>query len=201
MTNHLGNRLAAYVDGELPRVTRELISAHLMMCAGCREAVEEESRIKHGLTGLGTPGPSANLLGALLSMSEPGEPMPPRRNPLGAHPTPPVAQVGKPIRIAFLGVAEPAIPYETKGSRARRSLLVAGALGIAAVTLASAHAQNVSGTSQQSPGSTFAQFTGGKSGAADPPDVETVFGEKPTFGPAAESPTDVPVRFGRHVSR
>src|SRR5689334_885037 len=133
MNCHLGNRLAAYVDGELPRVTRELISAHLLMCSTCRAAVEAESRTKTGLTHLGAPDPSANLMGALLNLAAPGEPMPPRRRPLGSEPAPPVVQVGKPVRVAFLGLSEPAIPYETRGSKARRSLLAAGALGIAAV--------------------------------------------------------------------
>jgi len=201
VTNHLGNRLAAYVDGELPRVTRELISAHLLMCSGCRALVEEESRVKHGLTGLGAPAPSPGLMGALLEMAGPGEPMPPRRRPLGAQPTPPVAHVGKPVRIAFLGVAEPAIPYETKGSRARRSLLAAGALGIAAVTLASAHAQHASGSSGPPPGGTFARFVGGTQGGQTSPDVETVFGGAPTADPAAEGPAGVPVFFGHHHSR
>jgi len=195
---HLGSRLAAYVDGELPLVTRELISAHLMMCGTCRAAVDEESRLKHGLTGLGAPDPSAHLMGALLNLAAPGEPMPPRRRPLGAEPAPPVAHVGKPIRIAFLGVAEPAIPYETKGSRARRSLLAAGALGIAAVTLASAHAQNASGSSQPPPGGSFAQVVGGSQPA---PDVESVFGGAPTAVPEAEGHSGVPVFYGHRQSR
>lgn len=147
--NHLGNRLAAYVDGELPRVTRELIAAHLSLCSSCRTAVEAESRTKQGLTGLGGPDPSINLLGALLDLAEPGEPMPPRRRPLGAEPGRGVAQVGRPIRIAFVAMAAPAIPFETRGSRARRSLLAAGVAGIAAVTLASAHVQNASGGVEQ----------------------------------------------------
>ena len=197
MSHHLGSRLAAYVDGELPCVTRELIAAHLMMCGTCRDAVEEESRVKHGLTGLGAPAPSPGLMGALLDMASPGEPMPPRRRPLGAQPPATVAHVGKPVRIAFLGVAEPAIPYETKGSRARRSLLAAGALGIAAVTLASAHAQNASGTSQAPPGGSFAQVVGG---SQTQPDVETVFGGAPTAVPEAEN-HGVPVFYGHHQSR
>jgi anti-sigma factor RsiW len=194
---HLGNRLAAYVDGELPYMTRELISAHLMMCSTCRDAVEEESRLKHGLTRLDAPGPSANLMGALLRMSDPGEPMPPRRRPLGPQPSVPVAQVGKPVRVAFLGLAEPAIPYETRGSRARRSLLAAGALSIAAVTLATAHAQNASSSPQPRPG-TFAQVIGGNQ---PQPDVEAVFGGAPTADPEAEGPADVPVFYGHHHSR
>ncbi|HUR74249.1 MAG TPA: zf-HC2 domain-containing protein [Sporichthya sp.] len=173
MTNHLGNRLAAYVDGELPYVTRELISAHLLICSTCRAAVEAESRTKTGLTHLGTPDPSAHLLGALLDLAAPGEPMPPRRRPLGREPVPPVVPVGKPVRIAFLGLSEPAIPYETRGSRVRRSLLAAGAAGIAAVTLASAHAQHASGSSRPAGGpGAFAQVVGGQ---PTQPNVEQVF--------------------------
>jgi hypothetical protein len=82
--------------------------------------------------------------------------------------------VGKPVRIAFLGLSEPAIPYETRGSKVRRSLLAAGALGVAAVTLASAHAQNAAGTPQPAGGGeAFAQVVGG---ASAQPNVEQVFG-------------------------
>jgi anti-sigma factor RsiW len=195
--HHLGSRLAAYVDGELPCVTRELISAHLMMCSACRAAVETETRVKHGLTRLGGPDPSANLMGALLNLAEPGEPLPPRRRPLGPQPPTPVAHVGKPVRVAFLGLAEPAIPYETKGSRVRRGLLAAGALGIAAVSLASAHAQNASGSSPAAPAGAFAQVVGGQQSQ---PDVETVFGGAPTAVPEAEH-HGVPVFYGHHQSR
>lgn len=198
MNHHLGSRLAAYVDGELPRVTRELIAAHLVMCSACRSAVDEESRIKTGLVGLGAPGPSANLMGALLNMSEPGEPLPPRRRPLGAQPPQAVAPVGKPVRVAFLGINEPAIPYETRGSRVRRSVFAAGALGIAAVTLASAHAQNASGTPQQPPAGSFAKVVGGN---PSPPDVEKVFGGAPTAAPESEGPADVPVFYGHLHNR
>jgi anti-sigma factor RsiW len=196
--NHLGNRLAAYVDGELPRVTRELISAHLMMCCTCRAAVEEESRIKHGLTGLDAPGPSPYLMGALLELAAPGEPMPPRRRPLGAEPAPAPVPVGRPVRIAFLGLAEPAIPYETRGSRARRALLAAGAVGIAAVTLASAHAEHAAGRARPAPGGgAFAQVTGRSQPA---PDVEDVFGGPPTATPVA-GPAGDAVFYGQVHSR
>lgn len=203
--NHLGNRLAAYVDGELPRVTRELISAHLLMCSSCRAAVEAESRTKTGLTRLGAPDPSAHLMGALLDLAAPGEPMPPRRRPLGAEPAPRAVPVGKPVRIAFLGVTEPAIPFQTRGSRVRRSLLAAGALSIAAVTLASAHAQNTGATPTPAPdGGSFAGLVGPQNGAepaqpAEPtqPSVDQVFGA-PADLPKVESPSGGSIFYG-HV--
>ena len=198
MNHHLGDRLAAYVDGELPRVTRELISAHLHMCGVCRAAVDAESRIKTGLTTLGAPGPSANLMGALLELAAPGEPMPPRRRPLGAEPVPRAVPVGKPVRIAFLGVTEPAIPYSTRGSRARRSLLAAGALGIAAVTLASAHAQNAGTAPPSSGDGAFARVVGGQQPR---PDVGSVFGGAPTVAPAIEGPAEVSVFYGHVTTR
>ena len=200
MNHHLGDRLAAYVDGELPRVTRELISAHLLMCSTCRAAVEVESRTKTGLTTLGAPDPSAHLMGALLDLAAPGEPMPPRRRPLGAEPAPRTVPVGKPVRVAFLGLTEPAIPYETRGSRVRRSLLAAGALGIAAVTLASAHAQNAGNPTPAPGGGTFLQVVGDE---APPPDdvdtnVDEIFGA-PADVPRVQSPDGAEVFFG-HVS-
>lgn len=202
--NHLGNRLAAYVDGELPRVTRELISAHLSMCSACRAAVEAEARTKTGLTRLGAPDPSAHLMGALLDLAAPGEPMPPRRRPLGAEPAPRAVPVGKPVRIAFLGLTEPAIPYATRGSRVRRSLLAAGALGIAAVTLASAHAQNTGGTPARQPGGdALLRVVGTESRQPDQPDRPTpdeVFGT-PAGVPQVESPTGATIFYGHAPSR
>jgi anti-sigma factor RsiW len=201
MNHHLGDRLAAYVDGELPRVTRELISAHLLMCSTCRAAVEVESRTKTGLTALSAPDPSAHLMGALLDLAAPGEPMPPRRRPLGAEPAPRAVPVGKPVRVAFLGLTEPAIPYETRGSRVRRSLLAAGALGIAAVTLASAHAQNASGNPTPAPGGTFAGVVGEQAPPpAAGPNVEEVFGTAADV-PQVESPDGARVFFGHVHSR
>ncbi|GAA0606451.1 hypothetical protein GCM10009547_05500 [Sporichthya brevicatena] len=190
--NHLGDRLAAYVDGELPRVTRELISAHLLMCSSCRAAVEAESRTKSGLTRLSAPDPSANLMGALLDLAAPGEPLPPRRRPLGAEPAPRPVPVGKPVRVAFLGVAEPAIPYATRGSRVRRSLLAAGAMGIAAVSLASAHAQNA-GNPAPPGGSSFAQVVGPQSPGSEP--APHVF-PAPSVVPQVEGPPGVEVFYG-----
>ncbi len=195
MNHHLGDRLAAYVDGELPCVTRELISAHLHLCSACRAAVEAESRTKTGLTALSAPDPSANLMGALLELAAPGEPVPPRRRPLGAEPAPRAVSVGRPVRIAFLGVAEPAIPYATRGSRARRSLLAAGALGIAAVTLASAHAQNAGNLPPTEGDGAFARVVGGQQPR---PDAGSVFGGAPTAAPSLEGPAEVTVFYG-HV--
>ncbi|WP_051098372.1 anti-sigma factor family protein [Sporichthya polymorpha] len=206
--NHLGDRLAAYVDGELPRVTRELISAHLLMCSSCRAAVEAESRTKSGLTHLSTPDPSPNLMGALLDLAAPGEPLPPRRRPLGAEPAPRPVPVGKPVRVAFLGVAEPAIPYATRGSRVRRSLLAAGAMGVAAVSLASAHAQNA-GDAAPPGGSSFAQVVGPQSagsGSESPDAPGTVSSPHlfpaPSVVPQVEGPPGVDVFYGHtHTAR
>lgn len=195
--NHLGDRLAAYVDGELPRVTRELITAHLALCSSCRAAVDAETRLKQGLTGLGEPAPSTNLLGALLELAEPGEPMPPRRRPLDAEPSPQVATVGRPIRVAFVGLAAPAVPFETRGSRARRFMLAAGALGIAALTLASAHAQNagVDPAPVPSDNPLAARVVGGS--GPTPHDLAEVFGAGvPAVAQFPSGPNDANVFYG-----
>lgn len=197
--NHLGNRLAAYVDGELPRVTRELIAAHLTLCSSCRAAVDAETRIKAGLTGLGGPGPSLNLLGALLQLAEPGEPMPPRRRPLGAEPGPAVAQVGRPVKIAFVAMAAPAAPFETRGSRARRSLLAAGVAGIAAVTLASAHAQSAAGGTEPAGRLGDGRFARDAAGSGTaPPDVAQLLRAPQSALGVIDPVQDSPVFFG-HV--
>ncbi len=79
---HLGDRLAAFVDGELDHDARDRVLTHLAQCTDCRVAADQHRRLKSALAGAGVPGPSSALVRSLISMSEPGEPMPPERRPL-----------------------------------------------------------------------------------------------------------------------
>ncbi len=136
--SHLGARLAAYVDGELPRATRELISAHLSLCPSCRAEVEAESRLKTGLTGLGAPDPSAGLMSSLLQLAGPGEPaLPAPVRTLGSAPAP----GGHPSGWAAFAPPRPASQLSPPTSSLRpprRRQLVAGVVSVAAVTLGAA---------------------------------------------------------------
>jgi len=76
---HLGDRLAAFIDGELPHDARDRVLAHLTVCAECRAAADAERAAKARVAAIEGPGPSADLTRRLLALAEPGEPMPPRR--------------------------------------------------------------------------------------------------------------------------
>ncbi|WP_370618213.1 anti-sigma factor family protein [Mumia sp. Pv 4-285] len=63
---HLGDRVAAYVDGQLPADESARADTHLATCEECREAVRAQRALKRRMTGLvTTPGPSSSLLSAL----------------------------------------------------------------------------------------------------------------------------------------
>ncbi|MQA96373.1 MAG: hypothetical protein GEV11_17630 [Streptosporangiales bacterium] len=79
--SHLGERLSALVDGELGHGDRERALRHLAVCEQCRFEAEMLRRLKRRLHGLGGPGPSGDLMVRLLSMSDPGEPLPPPMSP------------------------------------------------------------------------------------------------------------------------
>jgi anti-sigma factor RsiW len=116
--HHLGHRLSGYLDGELPRGTRQLVSAHLALCSTCRVAAVKDSHTKAGLRDLGAPAPSDSLLNSLLSM--------PRAD--GPSALVPGEDKGFPI-------------HHTPAHRRRlpgAHLLAAGVAGVAALTVGSA---------------------------------------------------------------
>ena len=65
MSGHLGNQVAAFVDGQLDYARREKALAHLSGCARCQELVEEERWVKTRVQTLPGAEPSADLLSAL----------------------------------------------------------------------------------------------------------------------------------------
>lgn len=79
--SHLGERLSALVDGELGHGDRERALRHLAVCEQCRFEAEMLRRLKRRLHGLGGPGPSGDFMLRLMSMSDPGEPLPPPMTP------------------------------------------------------------------------------------------------------------------------
>jgi anti-sigma factor RsiW len=114
--HHLGHRLSGYLDGELPRGTRQLVSAHLALCSTCRVAAVKDSHTKAGLRELSAPAPSDALLNSLLSM--------PRID--GPSPLVPGEDKGFPMH--------PAQRRRLPGAH----LLAAGVAGVAALTVGSA---------------------------------------------------------------
>ncbi|WP_369183206.1 zf-HC2 domain-containing protein [Streptomyces sp. Y1] len=68
--HHLGERLSAFVDGELGHDSRERVQAHLATCPQCLAEADEGRAVKHLLTRTGTPGPSAGLMARLMAVAE-----------------------------------------------------------------------------------------------------------------------------------
>lgn len=65
---HLGDRLAALVDGELPDDARERVLAHLATCGGCKTAADEQRRLKSVISASTPPAISAGLLARLQGL-------------------------------------------------------------------------------------------------------------------------------------
>ncbi|MFD8482983.1 anti-sigma factor family protein [Kitasatospora sp. NPDC059673] len=67
--HHLGDRLTAYLDGELGHDARERVQAHLATCPECLAEAEGARAVKRTLSGAGAPGPSAALMARLLAVA------------------------------------------------------------------------------------------------------------------------------------
>ena len=75
MIGHLGPRVSALLDGQLPPNEAEEAWAHVYSCHACRDLVEREGWVKTQLAGLSWDAPGAapsDLKGSLMSMP-PGE--------------------------------------------------------------------------------------------------------------------------------
>ncbi|MDH6705183.1 anti-sigma factor (TIGR02949 family) [Kitasatospora sp. MAA19] len=66
--HHLGERLSAFLDGELGHDSRERVQAHLATCPQCLAEADEGRAVKHLLTRTGTPGPSSGLMARLMAV-------------------------------------------------------------------------------------------------------------------------------------
>lgn len=65
---HLGNRLAAFVDGELGDDARDRVLSHLASCDPCRAEAEEQRRLKNAVADSLPPALSAGLLARLQGL-------------------------------------------------------------------------------------------------------------------------------------
>jgi anti-sigma factor RsiW len=68
MTRHLGDRMTAFIDGELDHGTRDRILGHLAQCSDCRTDADAERQVKARLAGLGEPQVPVELMLNLLSL-------------------------------------------------------------------------------------------------------------------------------------
>ncbi|MGW8761866.1 anti-sigma factor family protein [Streptomyces sp. NPDC055815] len=73
--HHLGDRLAALVDGELGHDARERVLAHLATCARCKAEADAQRTLKSVFASAAPPPPSEGLLARLQGLpGGPGEP-------------------------------------------------------------------------------------------------------------------------------
>ncbi|MER5310134.1 anti-sigma factor [Streptomyces sp. NPDC002773] len=80
--HHLGDRLAALVDGELGHDARERVLAHLATCARCKAEADAQRTLKSVFASAAPPPPSEGFLARLQGLpggpGEPGAPGGPR---------------------------------------------------------------------------------------------------------------------------
>jgi anti-sigma factor RsiW len=127
MSPHLGDRLSAFIDGELGHSDRERVLAHLTRCLECRGVVDAERQLKARLSGLDAPQPSSALLAKLRDLPAP------------ATPTPGSPTVGTRRPRSVGGSRRPArSPGPLRGHRLRRAATTTGA--VVAVALSTAFA-------------------------------------------------------------
>ncbi|MCX4746911.1 zf-HC2 domain-containing protein [Kitasatospora sp. NBC_01287] len=67
--HHLGDRLTAYLDGELGHDDRERVQSHLATCPQCLGEAEAARSVKQLLTTTEAPAPSGPLLARLLAVA------------------------------------------------------------------------------------------------------------------------------------
>ncbi|MET9295447.1 zf-HC2 domain-containing protein [Streptomyces sp. NPDC003077] len=66
--HHLGDRLAALVDGELGHDARERVLAHLATCGKCKDEADAQRELKSVFAESAPPGPSEGLLARLQGL-------------------------------------------------------------------------------------------------------------------------------------
>jgi hypothetical protein len=86
--SHLGDRVAALVDGQLTPEAVDRATMHLVFCRPCRDLVELERLTKARLSALIGPAPTPDLVGRLLAMGGPSGPLPPRPGYVPGSPRP-----------------------------------------------------------------------------------------------------------------
>lgn len=65
---HLGDRLAALIDGELGHDARERVLSHLATCGGCKAEADAQRRVKNVFADTAPPPPSDGLLARLQGL-------------------------------------------------------------------------------------------------------------------------------------
>ncbi|GAA3075479.1 zf-HC2 domain-containing protein [Streptomyces roseofulvus] len=138
--HHLGDRLAALVDGELGHDARERVLAHLATCARCKAEADAQRALKSVFASSGAPQPSEGFLARLQGLpGGPGGPGDPGRSPLEQ-----LLEAGG-VRSDGFATAAPVAPDTSTGFRVhavapsgrgrRFAVAAAGAVSFAAIAL------------------------------------------------------------------
>ncbi|MFC5718829.1 anti-sigma factor family protein [Streptomyces gamaensis] len=160
---HLGDRLAALVDGELGHDSRERVLAHLATCWKCKAEADAQRRLKNAFAAAEAPPLSEGLLARLQSLpgsdtgggrptgggggpergSRPGAPgkdaAGPGADPLASFALLQAAAAVRPPRERGFRIHEMPAPGARGGVRGRRfAFAAAGAVSLAAIALAGA---------------------------------------------------------------
>lgn len=138
---HLGDRLAALVDGELGHDARERVLAHLATCSKCKAEADAQRRLKTMFVESAPPPLSAGLLARLQGLPD-GSPDGPA-GPSGPFGPPPGADAFSSFAYAPPAAAGPqsGFPIHKMGgqeagrSRRRFAFVAAGAVSLAAIAL------------------------------------------------------------------
>ncbi|MER5738634.1 zf-HC2 domain-containing protein [Streptomyces sp. NPDC002262] len=141
--HHLGDRLAALVDGELGHDARERVLAHLATCARCKAEADAQRALKSVFASSGAPQPSEGFLARLQGLpGGPGDPGGSGRSPLEQ-----LLEAGG-VKSDGFATATPAAPdgptgfrvhAVTPSGRGRRfAVAAAGAVSFAAIALGGA---------------------------------------------------------------
>lgn len=69
--SHLGEKLSAFVDGELDPAAHDRVLSHLAGCEACRFEAEMLRQLKRRLCGLDAPEPSLDFVGRLAALTGP----------------------------------------------------------------------------------------------------------------------------------
>ncbi|MEW2413878.1 zf-HC2 domain-containing protein [Streptomyces sp. NPDC046866] len=125
---HLGDRLAALVDGELSHDARERVLAHLATCPKCKAEADAQRRLKTLFVESAPPPLSAGLLARLQQLPGGGPDGPP------GPPGPPGAEL-----FGYRAAVEPPQQgfriHEVGRPRRRFAFVAAGAVSLAAIAL------------------------------------------------------------------
>ncbi|MDK1476264.1 zf-HC2 domain-containing protein [Streptomyces sp. 549] len=145
---HLGDRLAGLIDGELGHEARERVLAHLATCHGCKAEADAQRRVKNVFAAAAPPPPSDGFLARLQGLPAAGGPDDGGPGHPGGHPG------GlPPLELTYLPTAAPgggmhpqrgfrihrSVENERAASRGRRfAFAAAGAFSLAAVAIGGA---------------------------------------------------------------